>query len=561
MQAHPYQTQKAYHIRRMGELQRLRTPYESHWGEIAEFIDPSCFRRELDQGLGNKKRGKIIDSTGTTAFRTLASGFHSGASSPARPWYRLSTFDTDQKEQAAVKAHIHERQARQMEVLAGSNFYRVMHSAYGTLGKLGQFCCLLLEDEIDVVRLLQLQHGAFWIARDHRGICDTVYRRFSWTVERVVERFGYANCSYSTQTAYDTRNYDQKVTVCHAVEPRTRRNAGKIDKKNKPFLSNYWEDGTGSSDTKMLEESGFDENPIICPAWELEADDTYASTWPGEVALADVKMLQAEQRTKLKAIDEMADPALQGPTALKNNHRSFLPGSITYVDDPTGKGLRPVKEVDLNISYLRDDIEEVRKRIERATFADLFLMLENLEGIQPRNDFEIGERKEEKLLALGPVLENLYSALAQVISRTDAIMGRRGLLPESPPELQGQALKIEYISVLAQAQRAVGTGAIERFAGFIGNHAAIKPDLMDKYDADEAADQYAEMLGVPPAIVLSDDKVKEIREARAKEQQRAAQIEQAAAMAPAVKQGADAARLLSEIDTNGPFSTMVNGGV
>ena len=298
----------------------------------------------------------------------------------------------------------------------------------------------------------------------------------------------------------------------------------------------------------MLEESGFDENPIICPPWELQADDTYASSWPGSVALPDIKMLQAEQRTKLKAIDEMSDPALQGPTALKNNHRSFLPGSITYVDDPTGKGLRPVKEVNLNLMYLREDIKEVQQRVLRVTYADLFLMLENMEGVQPRNDFEISERKEEKLLALGPVLENIYAALSQVISRLDAIMVRRGMIPEVPAELNGQALKIEYISVLAQAQRAVGTGAIERFAGFIGNHAAIKPDLMDKYDADEAADQYAEMLGVPPAIVLSDDKVKEIRDGRAKAQQRQAQIEQAAQMAPAVKQGADAARLLSEID-------------
>src|SRR5690606_18719190 len=102
---------------------------------------------------------------------------------------------------------------------------------------------------------------------------------------------------------------------------------------------------------------------------------------------------------------------------------------------------------------------------------------------QPRNQFEIAERKEEKLLALGPVLENVYNGqLEPVIDRTFAILNRRGELPPPPPDLEGKELKVEYVSMLAQAQKAVATGGIERGAAFIGNLAAVKPDVLDKLD-------------------------------------------------------------------------------
>ena len=179
-------------------------------------------------------------------------------------------------------------------------------------------------------------------------------------------------------------------------------------------------------------------------------------------------------------------------------------------------------------------------------------MISQMEGIQPRNQFEIAERKEEKLLALGPVLENIYNGqLAPVIDRTYAILERRGELPPPPPELQDQELQIEYISMLAQAQKAVSTGSIERVASFVGNLAAVRPDVLDKLDVDEAVDQYADMLGAPPSIIVPDDKVQAARDARAQKQKLAENAALSNQMAPAITAGADAARVLSETP-NGP---------
>lgn len=546
--AAPNETQVQYHRRRFEELKTVRSPWEADWRPLAEFIEPTRLRILL-RNEGPISRKSIVDSTGTFAHRTLSSGMHSGLTSPARPWFRLTTFDPDLKDYYPVKSYLALVQDRMREVFSGSNLYTAYHTGYGDLGQFGQSVGILVEDDKETIRMQQLLHGQFWIARDEKGRVTTLYRIFRWSVQRIVQRFGYDRCSQAIKSQWDQSRYDQLYDICHAIEPRLNRDPSRIDKTNKPFLSNYWE-YQGANPDRLLEESGFDENPIIAPAWEIAGDDHYAVS-PGMIALGDVKMLQLEQTRKMEGIDKLVRPPMVGPTSLRNNPASLLPGKLTYVDDPTGKAFRPAMEVRLSISELAADIKDTRDRINQCFYADLFLMLANMEGIQPRNVMEIAERKEEKLLALGPVLENVYNGqLEPTIDRTFAILNRRGELPPPPPELREQELKIEYISILAQAQKAVSTGAIERGMSFAGNIAAVKPDVLDKIDGDKAIDEYFDAIGVPPSIIVPDDKVEELRKSRAQEQAQAKNAAMASTVMPAVKDGADAANLLAQTASN-----------
>lgn len=542
-----YETQVAYHRRRLEELKKIRQPWESVWSPLAEYIEPTRLRM-TNKDEGATSRASILDSTGTKALRTLASGMHSGITSPARPWFRLTTFDPDLKDFAPVKEWLSTVEQRMREVFQGSNLYTAFHTGYGDLGQFGQSVGILVEDDSSMIRMQQMLHGRFWIARDHVGRLTTLYRQFRWSVQRIVGRFGYKNVSPKIQQAYDQGKYDDIYEICHAIEPRLNRDPSRIDKRNKPFLSNYWEDQC--SEEKLLEESGFDENPLIGPGWEIAGEDHYALS-PGMIALGDIKGLQLETKRKWEAIDKKVRPPMTGPTSMRNNPRSLLPGAVTFVDDPTGKGFRPAMEVNLDLAHLTADIRELRDHIRETFYADLFLMLSNMEGIQPRNTFEIAERKEEKLLALGPVLENIYNGqLEPTIDRTFEIMNRRGELPPAPPELQNKELKIEYISILAQAQKAVATGAIERGVAFVGQLSAVKPDVLDKLNADEAADVYFDLVGTPPSILVPDDEVAKIRDQRAQRQQAAENAEMAATVAPAAKAGADAAAVLASAQAN-----------
>jgi len=144
----------------------------------------------------------------------------------------------------------------------------------------------------------------------------------------------------------------------------------------------------------------------------------------------------------------------------------------------------------------------------------------------------------EKLLMLGPVLERLHTELLdKLIDRTFDIMQRNGMMPVPPRELANMNLNIEYVSVMAQAQRMVGISAIERTIGFVANISQIWPNARHKIDPMQAVDDYAQSVGTNPRIIRPDDEANEIVAA---EQQAAAQQQQMAQQAEAAKTMKDA---------------------
>jgi hypothetical protein len=145
---------------------------------------------------------------------------------------------------------------------------------------------------------------------------------------------------------------------------------------------------------------------------------------------------------------------------------------------------------------------------------------------------------------LGPVLERLHNEmLSPMIDNTFDRMVTAGILPTPPREMQGMDINVEFVSMLAQAQRAVATNSVDRFVGNMGAIAQFKPDVLDKFDADRWADVYADALGIDPEMIVPGDKVAYIRDQRAQQ----AQAAQQAAMA---NQGADTAQKLGSVDTS-----------
>jgi len=157
---------------------------------------------------------------------------------------------------------------------------------------------------------------------------------------------------------------------------------------------------------------------------------------------------------------------------------------------------------------------------------------------------EIVERQEEKLLMLGPVLESLQDELlSPLVEMTFVYMLKAGLVPEPPQELDQQPLVIQFVSLLAQAQKLVGIGSIDRLLGTLSVLTESKPEVWDKVDSDQVVDVYADLLGTDPKIIVSDENVALIREERAALKQ----AEQAAVVAPPL---AAAAKDVNEIQNS-----------
>jgi hypothetical protein len=539
------ETRKQFLQNQLSQLITARSSYDSHWKELSDFILPNCGRFLTTDAGRNKRNTKVVDPTGGLASRTLESGMLSGITSPTRPWFSLNTPNKQLMDSWPVKMWLSQVVELMNDVMNKSNWYQSLTVLYRYLGTFATGAISILEDDEDVIRTHVLPIGSYYISNSDRLQVDTVFRKFSMTCRQLVAKFGLESVSDSVKSAWDTGAYETWFEVVHAVLPNTNRDTGKLNSKNKRYSSVYYEPG-GSGD-KLLSESGFDEMPILVPRWDINGEDAYGSSCPGILALGGVKALQLQQKRKDQAIDKLVNPPMMAPSSMKNERLSLLPGDVTYYNGAGDtQGFKPVYEINPRISELLESIQDGRQLTNECYFVPLFNMFSNI-NTRSMPIEAVNEMRDEKMLQIGPVLDRLNDELLDpAIDRIFNIMNRRGMLPPPPEELQGQPLRVEYTSVMAQAQKAVGIGSIERFVGFIGNMAAAGfQQAADKLDVDQAIDEYGDMLGVPTTITKSDEQVQAEREQRAQQQQAAQSLQMGTG-------AADIAKTLSQAGTGDP---------
>lgn len=511
---------------RWDALKEERSSWMSHWKDISEVLLPRAGRflpTENNRG-GRAAFRKILDSTGTRALRTLSGGMMSGMTSPARPWFRLTTFNPELDESYEVKVWMSQVTSLMQMVFYKSNTYRALQMAYEELGAFGTSATLIYDDFDRVIHCHPLTIGEFAIATDSRGRVNTVYREFRMTVAMLVQEFGLENVSRTVKDLYDRGQLDEWVDVINAIEPRTERDPRKTDAKNMPYLSVYFEKSGDKG--KVLRETGFTEFPAMCARWSVTGGDIYGTS-PGMEALGDLCQLQQMQFRKSQAIDYKVHPPVLIPSEMKNMGTQFLPGGvIPYSNAQQAQQIRSAYMVDLDLNSLLVDIQDVRQRINEAFYRDIFMLMVNSTD-KTMTATEVTERHEEKMLLMGPVLERLNAEMLDpLINIVFNKLVQADLLPPLPEDLQGQQLNVEFISILAQAQKAISTNSVDRMFSVLGNLAGMRPDIVDNVDLDFWPQWYADALGVDPRFIVSGKKVAVIREQRARADQQAAAMEQ-----------------------------------
>jgi hypothetical protein len=468
--------------------------------------------------------------------------------------------DQDLAEHGGVKDWLYEVELRIRQVFDRSNLYNCLPTIYGDVGVFGTAAMVLLEDQKSVIRGYPLAIGTYYLATDATGRVDTIFREIQMTVRQIVTEFGgddggkrapnepidWTYISDRVRNAYQAggAQLETWINVMHVIEPNDSQILGRADYRGMAYRSVYYEmDGpSDGANGGYLRESGYQDLVFMGPRWSVTGEDVYGSS-PGMDALGDIKALQLYEKRAAMVIEKLANPPMNAPAALRAQRASLLPGDVNYVDVASGgQKFEPAYAPDARaVELIARKQSEHQDRIKRAFYSDLFLMLtEGGAGVQPISAREVDERHEEKLLMLGPVLERLTNELlSPIIDRTFGILLRRGMLPDPPQELQGADLKIEYISILAQAQRLVGTAGIERLSQYVVSLAAANPEAMDRLDMDEAIDAYSDMLGTPPKVVRSDDEVAAIRAQRAQQQKLQAAAAQAGPMAKAAKDASE----------------------
>lgn len=563
-----------------GQYDYERSSWVAHWLDLKRNFLP--YRsRWLDDGgqpnIGTKKFQHIIDNAPFLAIRTLAAGLMSGVTNPSRPWLRVKTHDPDMFDLPGVAQWCEAITNAVLGMLGRSNYYDTMEPAYRELGTFGTCAHAGYEIPFDprdpersVINYVPYTAGEYWIGQDSTQRVTTFMRKFRWTASQIVNRFvtdpynendpTWANISPATMALWRSRRAEQRMEVIHVLEPNKDWLPGSPMPKDRPIRSVFYE--RGGNPFQLLEVSGYRTMPVHVARWDLNSDDAYGHS-PAMDALGDAKALQTQQRRLAQAIDKHVDPPMIGDANLKKTRVSMLPGDVTWLEGASANsyGIKPLYEVKPEIQSLLEDIQDTRRRIKEGCYADVFQMLKNM-GTELKSNVsatEIQARQQERLLELGPLLNRLngelytpqieqlielgirrsrlawqYASAGKMVPK-----GVEMLFPPPPKALKGKALRIEYISILAQAQRMNEIQGIQQLVTYVLSTAATKPDVLDKVDFDKSIDIIADRLSVPPEVIISTDQANQLRKIRsdkmAAQQQQQQQLQTAQVGSQALK--------------------------
>lgn len=528
-------------------LRNERSPWDAAWRDLAEHFLPTKFRADSDSSTRKPEvlNKKIVDTTGILDMRTLAAGMQGGMTSPVRPWFRL-TLEDESDHTGEIGAWLDDVTKRMQALLHRSNFYNASHSLYADLGTFGPGLLIETADWTGLHFKL-IPAGEYVLDVDDNGTVDTFMYRLRMSARQIIQQFGEDKAPDAVKTAASSpAAVTQFFDVVHAVFPRTDRIYGRMDAANMPYASLYWlsfgENGGGKP--CILRESGFKDFPAFAPRWDVTGNDKYGRS-PAMDVLSDCRMLQQMGITTLKAMHKAVDPPLGVPVGLRSEGVDLTPSGLNYIDFTNNSNgeIKPIQQIQPQIIEAAElKIQAVQQKIHDGLYADLFkmLMLNDRRNITAT---EIDAREREKLSMLGPVVERLDKELhSPLILRTFSLMEQFDALPPVPPSMQGAPLRVEFTSVLAQAQRMANTSPIDQTVAFVANVAPVRPEVTDIIDVEYTVRAYADALGAPAAMLRSEQDVQQIRQARAEAQAQAEQqaqaqlaIEQASQLSGAAK--------------------------
>lgn len=488
---------------------------------IRELVRPSTTDFIGTTTSGTTRTGNAYDSTAINACKQLAAGLHSYLTNPAERWFSLTV--------KGVSANEYDEEAiAWLEVVAdtiygeynrpGSGFNACMHECFldiGAFGTSNPYQAYSKKDGCLEFRSFPIADSFF--RESSRGLIDTVFRRVRWTRRQLGQEFERLPEKLSQE-----KRMDKEFTIIHATYPREGASFGGAA-TNKPIAS-VWI----CQDTKeVIEESGFEELPYHPGRWEKLAGEVYGEG-PAGTCLPDILMLNAMERTLIRAGQKQVDPPLMIPDEGYTLPIATAPGSILWREP----GTDPVEALRFegNLPWGEDKAEQKRRSIEICFHADWLRMeKENKE----MTAFEVSDRRNEKLGLLAPNLGRIQSEqLGPMLQRTYRLLHDNDYFPPAPLSLQRKRLKVDYISPAARAQLAIKANEASRYAQEMLTIAAVKPEILDYIDFDMLARKLAEYRSITTSILRAKEDVDRVREGR-KEQE---QMMQLAAMAePATK--------------------------
>jgi len=522
-------------LRRHRNMLLSRQLHEPVWQECANYTFPErgyalngSTEPTPQENQTNKNR--ILDDTAPDSARTLASNIVAGTTPANSIWFGMDSNSTAQQQNDEASRWLDDAAHTIFTNIHQSNFDAVAYECMIDLMPSGWFVMYVDEKKEGGFHFEQWPIAQCCISSSVQGgLVDTIFRCLSLTVEQVVSMYGPDNVSQQTRDAYNNEKYDDKVEVLHAIYPRQIHAVGARMSRNLPFASVHIE----ISKQHLLKESGYHEFPCIVPRWMLVPGTPYA-TGPVSQALGAIRSVNDVKALELTALDLAIsgmwiaeDDGVLNPRSVKVGPRKIIVASSVDSMKPLMSG------ADFNVGFTSE--ERLQASIRKTMMAD---------QLQPQDGpamtaTEVIQRVQLIRQLLGPIYGRLQAEyLTPLIVRCFGIAYRAGALGQAPESLRDYSVK--FIGSLARAQRLEEVNAIDQYVAGAVATSQVYPNVLDTIDFDAAQKVRAKALGVPNAVVPSDDDIQAKRDQRqqAQEQAQQNQLEQEviSKAAPAVAQ-------------------------
>lgn len=382
------------------------------------------------------------------------------------------------------------------------------------------------------------------------GNIDTIFSEISMSVRNAVKVYGYENLSARVRKDFDNGDIENKVKILHVIEPRLERDKSKKGVKDMPIASIHIEVDT----RKILKESGMEEMPVFIGRFSKVPGEIYGRS-PAMVAMADILEINAVREAISIATEKQLDPPMAvyddgalGAGAIDTSAGAINVFSVTGRLN-AGKPIEPLYTVgELQSSYTH--IDTLKETINNHFYLDRLLDFNNetrmtLGEAQLRNALRgqsLGAfyaRQENEVIT--PMIERTFNILLK-LGRLGVIQGskeeveqlKRGMQPVYIPEELVQRMmngedfyEITYLSPAKRTMQSEELRGIIETANFAVQVAPASPEIIDNIDFDKLIARVAKLSGAPMELIKDSDTVKKIREARAKQQEEIAKMEQA----------------------------------
>ena len=508
---------KAEEVCRLFEqVKQSRSRFEPVWDEIRAYAMSTSKPIYGETYDPDNKDRRNYDSTAEIALRNLVSVLMSSITNPSTRWVQLESTDEEMNRNYDAKAYFEEVEKILTKAIENSNAYPKIHEFYKSLGGYGTGGIFIDggESASSPLNFRTIHISELYIAEDHTGKVDTVFRYIKMSVRDILKKFKPAAMTDSLFSKLEANPYEE-IKIIHGVFPRsdfeyTTDGKRKMNKTNLPFVDVWiYED-----EKHVLEEGGFRSFPYAIARWDKESSEAYGTS-PVMEALADIRTLNRQDKATLQLAEKLNNP----PKAVMGNDKKQVimkPGAVNFFNEDT-KIVDLVTGANYPITY--QSVQDRKKAVMDALYVN---QLQNISQISEKEMTaqEVQARQMENLRILGPVFSRIQTEfLSPFIKRCITKLYEDGYLPPVPKSLNVSKVSLRFVNPLVRAQKQDESQAIQFATTTAMQWAQVKPEIMDNLDLDKAYRYLVENTSIPLDILIADYQVEEIRAARAQQQQ------------------------------------------